>query len=109
MAQKCPYCDFTALSRKVIEMHIAEKHKDKIEQKEKQKPKEKKKQKREEKKQIDSFTEVLRGAKVKLYLRGGKELEGEIIDTSKYEIRLMTGEKQLIVFKHTIDYLELLT
>jgi len=108
MSVKCPYCDFTAFSKKLLEIHIRERHKELLEKKEKKEKKKEKKTKKEEKRQIDSFTELLKGEKVRLHLRGGEKLEGEVIDSSKYEIRLAVGEKQLIVFKHTIDYLELL-
>ncbi|WP_456471721.1 RNA chaperone Hfq [Methanocaldococcus sp.] len=66
--------------------------------------KNKKKQKQNQPKE---FLPAIRGLEVKIYLRNGEEIKGEILSISTYEIIVKTKEgKDLLIFKHAIDFID---
>lgn len=50
-----------------------------------------------------------KGMRVRLWLRSGKSFEGTIVKTSTYELQLLCHGSMPIVFKHSIDYAEVLS
>ncbi|XRO77152.1 RNA chaperone Hfq [Methanocaldococcus sp. 10A] len=64
--------------------------------------------KQKPKKSIPNFEYArrLNGKKVKIYLRNGEVLEAEVNGVSNYEIIVKVGERNLLIFKHAIDYIE---
>ncbi|MEM3581283.1 MAG: RNA-binding protein hfq [Candidatus Bathyarchaeia archaeon] len=52
---------------------------------------------------------VCPGMRVRIFLRNGKTVEGTIASVSRYEIRLIGVPGTPIIFKHAIDYMEVLS
>jgi len=116
----CPICGFKAMSKTVVKSHIERTHlqdikKDTkgVKKKEKKAKKGKEKVKESEKKAQEPWR--LGGIpvkKVRIYLRSGHSLIGEIVRITTYEIALKpnshVSNNQIVVFKHAIDYLEVL-
>ena len=78
----CPHCGFESMNRNVLEIHIEERHKLKRQDQRKQ-----------------CSVAGINLAKVRVKLRSGETIEGEVAKVTTYEI--VVGKK--IVFKHAID------
>ncbi|XRO75699.1 RNA chaperone Hfq [Methanocaldococcus sp. 28A] len=52
------------------------------------------------------YARRLHGKKVKIFLRNGEVLDAEVNGISNYEIVVKVGDRNLLVFKHAIDYIE---
>jgi len=105
---ECPICGFTAMAKTVVKSHIERTHlRDAMRDTNAKKDT---KGAGEVKKVWDIGGVPLR--KVKLYLRGGNSLIGEVVRITKYEIVLKpnshVSNNQIVVFKHAVDYLEVL-
>ncbi|WP_456420124.1 RNA chaperone Hfq [Methanocaldococcus infernus] len=61
-----------------------------------------------QKKQIQNFeyARKLRGKNVKIFLRNGEVLDAEVTGVSNYEIIVKVENRNLLIFKHAIDYIE---
>jgi len=109
---KCPVCGFTAMSKKVVQSHIERTHLRDVTPEPTEKPskKAKSKSKPPEKVEIKEGWDIggVPVKKVKLYLRTGAILTGDVVRITKYEIVLNTSNGQVVVFKHAIDYLDVL-
>ena len=109
---KCPICGFTAMSRKVVQSHIERTHlRDVMKDTNSKKDTKGAKDVKEEPKKVWDIGGVP-VKRVKLYLRTGNTLIGEVVRITKYEIVLKPNhhisDNQIVVFKHAIDYLEVL-
>jgi host factor-I protein len=64
--------------------------------------------KQQPKKVIPNFEYArrLNGKKVKIFLRNGEVLDAEVTGVSNYEIMVKVGDRNLLIFKHAIDYIE---
>jgi host factor-I protein len=62
----------------------------------------------QQKKVIPNFEYArrLNGKKVKIFLRNGEVLDAEVTGVSNYEMMVKVGERNLLIFKHAIDYIE---
>jgi len=62
----------------------------------------------QQKKVIPNFEYArrLNGKNVKIFLRNGEVLDAEVNGVSNYEIMVKVGERNLLIFKHAIDYIE---
>ncbi|ACX72829.1 MAG: RNA-binding protein hfq [Methanococci archaeon] len=62
----------------------------------------------QQKKVIQNFEYArrLNGKNVKIFLRNGEVLDAEVNGVSNYEIMVKVGERNLLIFKHAIDYIE---
>ncbi|WP_456471983.1 RNA chaperone Hfq [Methanocaldococcus sp.] len=62
----------------------------------------------QKKNQIQNFeyARKLRDKKVKIYLRNGEVLDAEVVGVSNYEIVVKIEDRNLLIFKHAIDYIE---
>ena len=98
---RCPYCDFWAMSKRVVERHIREAHPDKAEGDGK-----KKTGKGEGEKFRTKVLSKMVGDRVIAYLRGGTVLKGKILEITKYEVYMQTDEgAKVCIFKHALDYI----
>ncbi|WP_423793451.1 RNA chaperone Hfq [Methanocaldococcus indicus] len=52
------------------------------------------------------YARRLNGKKVKIHLRNGEILEAEVTGVSNYEIIIKIDDKEILVYKHAIDYIE---
>ncbi|ENN96698.1 hypothetical protein J422_00976 [Methanocaldococcus villosus KIN24-T80] len=68
----------------------------------------KQEQRRPKRPQQQNFEYVrrLNGKKVKIFLRNGEVLDAEITGISNYEIVVKVGERNLLIYKHAVDYIE---
>ncbi len=96
---KCPYCGFQSLSKKVLDRHIAEEHPDIAKNKE---------DKKKKKSKVPTVGDLLSGKTALFYLRNGDVLKGKYKGITRYEIHIETEKGMVILFKHAIDYIEIL-
>ncbi|MCQ6254558.1 RNA chaperone Hfq [Methanocaldococcus sp.] len=52
------------------------------------------------------YARKLKGKKVKIFLRNGEVIDANITGISNYEIIVKVRDKNLLIFKHAIDYIE---
>ncbi len=62
--------------------------------------------KRQQRPQNFEYIRKLNGKIVKIFLRNGEKIEGEIAGISTYEIIVKVNNKNLLIYKHAIDYIE---
>jgi len=89
---KCPYCDFKAYSKAVVEHHILEQHKEKL----KERKRKERKRKREEREEVD-YVMDLDHKRVKIILHDGREFTGKLHSKARYNIKLETDDGKLYV------------
>lgn len=109
---KCPFCNFTAMSKKVVEMHMQREHKDLLK---KEKHDKKQKQKKKTAERLPpwgrDYVSEWCNKKVKIKLANGEELIGTLFaePEGRYAVKLQTVEgRKLIINKGSILYYELL-
>ena len=100
MSFKCPYCDFSALSKKVLEQHISEVHKEELEKKKEEKKKPKGKTKGDFVAKISNNYDW-----VKVVCFDNEVFEGRITQYSLYQIELKTKNGHVWIYKHAIKYI----
>ena len=108
---KCPICGFTAMSKRVVQSHIERTHKE-VKKEERKAKKEKKAKKDKEKAKVWSIGGVPL-KKVRIHLRGGNSLIGEVVGVTTYEIVLkpnshVSDYDKIVIFKHAVDYIEVI-
>jgi len=91
---KCPVCDFTARSEKVVKMHLKQCHP-------------------EHKQQTKSKHPTLAGiplSRVKVSLRSGQTITGAVEAVWRYEIVIKPDNQRIrkVIFKHAVDYIDIL-
>ncbi|MBW2672636.1 MAG: RNA chaperone Hfq [Deltaproteobacteria bacterium] len=91
---KCPVCDFTARSEKVVAMHLKQAHPEHKQQTETKRPK-------------------LAGvplSRVQVFLRSGQTITGAVEAVRRYEIVIKPDNQRTrkIIFKHAINYIDIL-
>ena len=90
---KCPYCDFKAYSKAVVEHHIMESHKEKLKER---KRKERKRKREEEEK---DYVADLDHQRVRIILHDGRELRGKLHSKAKYHVKLETENGTYVINK----------
>ncbi len=97
---KCPYCEFKAYSKAVVEHHMLEQHKEKLKElKESERRKRKeRKRKREEREEVD-YVADLDHQRVRIILHDGRELTGKLHSKAKYHIKLETDDGTYVINK----------
>jgi len=112
-AWKCPLCSFRAMSKKVVEQHIADEHKESV--KKLKELKEKKKEAKKKKKKVGNFVEgdflsriCSTHSKVKVKMLTGEEFIGTIEDYTIFMLTLKrNGDgKPVYIYKQGIAYIE---
>jgi len=109
----CPICGFKAMSKTVVKSHIERTHLQDIKKDTKEvKKKEKKAKKDKEKAKVWSIGGVPL-KKVRIHLRGGNSLIGEVVGVTTYEIVLkpnshVSDYDKIVIFKHAVDYIEVI-
>lgn len=48
---------------------------------------------------------LLLGQRVRVHLRGGQELVGQLVGVSRYNLVVVTGQGRMVLFKHAVDWL----
>ena len=48
---------------------------------------------------------LLLGQRVRVHLRGGQELIGQLVGVSRYNLVVVTGQGRMVLFKHAVDWL----
>jgi host factor-I protein len=78
------------------------------EKKAKEKPKEKPKEEKAERKKMikNSLVDDLEGRKIRVYMMDGKVFEGIVKEVAIYDFILNVDGKDLLMFKHSINYIE---
>jgi host factor-I protein len=78
------------------------------EKKAKEKPKEKPKEEKAERRKIikNSLVDDLEGRRIRVYMLDGKVFEGIVKEVAIYDFILNVEGKDLLMFKHSINYIE---
>ena len=112
-AWKCPLCSFRAMSKKVVEQHIADEHKESV--KKLKELKEKKKEAKKKKKKVSTFVEgdflsqiCNKHSRVKVKMLTGEEFVGTIENYTIYMITLkkIGDDKPVYIYKQGVAYIE---